>query len=147
MKKARGGGREVMKSCPGNWHWMTPFTQNQKFCDRKVIEIFLFCSLPKTLSKVSLNECLNPLLRNFYFESGMFWIQKSDWNFPLLFITWQFHENSSNHPQKITSLFLIEIFFLGTSWPSYHIRSYLNAQRCTWPPENLNFQADTWCHR
>ena len=71
--------------------------------------------------------------------ANMFWVSLF-YQSVLDIFKWQFHENSSNHPKKITSLFLIEICFLGTSWPSYHIRSYLNAQRCTWPPENVIFR-------
>ena len=40
-------------------------------------------------------------------------------------------------PRISPSLFLVENGFLYSIWPSYHMKSYLNTQRCTWPPENL----------
>ena len=49
----------------------------------------------------------------------------------------RFHENSSIHPKNFTSLFLVDNGILYSIWPSYYMKSYLNAQRCTWPPENL----------
>ena len=53
----------------------------------------------------------------------------------------RFHENRSNHPQNNTSFFLIKKVCFNTRWPSCHVRSYLNTQRCTWTPENLNWVA------
>ena len=55
----------------------------------------------------------------------------------------QFYENSSKHPKKITLLFYINNVIFDTGWTLYCIRSYLNAQRCTEPPENLIFQVVT----
>ena len=57
--------------------------------------------------------------------------------------TLQFYENSSKHPKKITLLFYINNVIFDTGWTLYCIRSYLNAQRCTEPPENLIFQVVT----
>ena len=45
-------------------------------------------------------------------------------------------------PQEFHLPILIENIFLYSSWPSYHFRSDLNAQRCIWPPKNLISQVD-----
>ena len=60
---------------------------------------------------------------------------------------WRFHENSSNHPQKITSLFLIEICFFGyqLAFISYKKLFECTAMHlATW---KRDFQVVTLCHK
>ena len=54
-----------------------------------------------------------------------------------IFICWGSTKTAQITPRISPPCFWVKIVFWYSIWPSYHMKSYLNTQRCTWPPENL----------